>query len=605
MSESCDAAYMFPTSLKEVEKLGWDMIDIILFSGDAFIDHPSFGTAVIARVLQKEGYRVAVVPQPNWRDDLRDFRKLGPPRLFFGVNAGAMDSMVNHYTAARRLRSDDAYTPEGRAGMRPDYAVSVYTKILKSLYTDIPVIIGGIEASLRRLAHYDYWKDRLLPSVLVESGADYLVYGMGERSMVAAAHAIERGEPLWEIPQIGYFSQGTTLEEISRRGDCLLYPFEEALRDKRKFADNFEQFESQANRLHPARIIEPYSSGQVVINPTFLPATTEELDGWYALPYTKLPHPRYKGKKIPAFDMIKNSITIHRGCFGGCSFCTIAAHQGKFIQSRSADSVLAEVRKHTHHPEFKGVFSDVGAPTANMYMLGGKERKLCETCSRKSCLFPARCKNLNHSHKELLELYRSIDAVKGVKHSFVGSGIRYDLFMDENGFLDETSYIFFREVVTKHTSGWFKVAPEHTEPEVLKQMSKPSFELFAVLCREFDALMRSQGLNYKIVPYFISSHPGCTLRDMNALASHPSLRGIRLEEVQDFTPTPMTRSSAIYYTEMDIKSKKSIFVEKDPDRKREQKSVFFRKSPKSKINFVHLEKRTNIAASENKIEHGK
>ena len=568
-------AYMIPTSAKEIQKLGWEYVDIIIFSGDAYIDHPSFGTAVIARVLQSQGYRVAVVPQPNWQDDLRDFKKLGRPRLFFGVTAGAMDSMVNHYTAAKRLRSDDSYTPEGKAGRRPDYAVTVYSKILKKLFPDVPVVIGGIEASLRRFAHYDYWADKLFPSVLLSSGADILVYGMGERQIVALAEAYAQKKSPLEIPQIAYFSKD--FDGSEDEDTIVLHSFEKALNDKRLFVKNFDVIETQANKLSPKRIAEPYREGFVVVNPPYPPSTTEQMDSIYALPFTKMPAPRYKDKVIPAFDMIKNSITIHRGCFGGCNFCTIAAHQGKFIQSRSMESIVAEVEKLTGMPFFKGVISDVGAPTANMYTMGGKDKSKCAKCARKSCLFPKRCPNLDHSHENVLELYKRIEKVKGVKRSFVGSGIRYDLFLDENGFLDDTSYPYFKEVVTKHTSGWFKVAPEHTEDRVLKLMAKPPFALFSVLRREFDTLMRKEKLNFRIVPYFISSHPGCELSDMVALSKNKDLRGISLDQVQDFTPTPMTASSAMFYSQMDIRGEKPIFVEKNIAAKKRQKSLFHKK----------------------------
>lgn len=566
---------MIPTSAKEIQKLGWEYVDIIIFSGDAYIDHPSFGTAVIARVLQSKGYRVAVVPQPNWQDDLRDFKKLGRPRLFFGVTAGAMDSMVNHYTAAKRLRSDDAYTPDGKAGRRPDYAVTVYSKILKKLYPDVPVVLGGIEASLRRFAHYDYWADKLFPSVLLSSGADILVYGMGERQIVALAETCAKKQSPLTIPQIAFLTK--EVDGLEDEDTVVLYSFEKALNDKRLFVKNFDVIETQANRLAPKRIVEPYREGYVVVNPPYPPSTTEQMDEIYALPFTKLPAPRYKDKVIPAFDMIKNSITIHRGCFGGCNFCTIAAHQGKFIQSRSMESIVAEVEKLVGMPFFKGVISDVGAPTANMYTMGGKDKTKCAKCARKSCLFPNRCPNLNHSHENILELYKRIGKIKGVKRSFVGSGIRYDLFLDKDGFLDDTSYPYFKEVVTRHTSGWFKVAPEHTEDKVLKLMAKPPFALFSVLRREFDNLMRKEKLNYKIVPYFISSHPGCELNDMIALSKNKDLKGISLEQVQDFTPTPMTASSAMFYSGMDTRGEKPIFVEKNMTAKKRQKSLFYKK----------------------------
>ena len=470
---------MFPTSVKEVQALGWDYIDIILFSGDAFIDHPSFGTAVIARWLQKWGYRVAVVPQPNWRDDLRDFRKLGRPRLYFGLNAGAMDSMVNHYTASRRLRHDDAYTPDGKAGARPDYAVTVYTKILKELFPDVPVIIGGIEASLRRLTHYDYWKDCLMPSVLVSSGADYLCYGMGERPMLELTRGIEKGwnrHRMQQIPQIAFFVKGVP-SSVTGDGVLVLNSYEECCRNKRAFAENFHLIETHANMMHPDTIIEPVEDGYVKINPPFPPATTREMDSFWDLPFTKLPHPRYKGKRIPAYDMIKFSVNTHRGCFGGCNFCTIAAHQGKFISSRSEESILKEVEALNCLPDFTGNISDVGAPTANMYMMQGRNLELCDKCRRRSCLFPKRCSNLVCDHTRLMELYRKIDSTKGIRHSYIGSGIRYDLFLTEDGFVDDSSKPYLKTLVLDHTSGRLKVAPEHTEDHVLQKMAKPSFRL--------------------------------------------------------------------------------------------------------------------------------
>lgn len=567
---------MIPTSVKEVQALGWDYIDVILFSGDAYVDHPSFGTACIARYLQKWGYRVAVVPQPNWRDDLRDFRKLGAPRLYFGVNAGAMDSMVNHYTAAKRLRHDDAYTPEGKFGQRPDYAVTVYSKILKQIYPDIPVVIGGVEASLRRLTHYDYWQDRLLPSVLVSSGADYLCYGMGEKPMLLLTRAIEAGQnrhDIEKLPQIGFYKSG----HCKLKDALYLHSYEECCADKVAFAANFHEIETHANMLTPSVIIEPVGDGYVQINPTCPPSTQQEMDSYWDLPFTKLPHPRYKGKRIPAYDMIKFSINTHRGCFGGCNFCTIAAHQGKFIQSRSEESIIKEVKDLVNLPGFAGNISDLGAPTANMYGMGGKDKTLCAKCRRKSCLFPSPCLNLDRSHKRVLELYRRVDAVKGIRHSYIGSGIRYDLFLNEKGFVDESSCPYFEELVLKHTSGRLKVAPEHTEDKVLGYMAKPSFRLFERLRMEFDKLNRRHGTHTELVPYFISSHPGCTRRDMENLANNPALKGIWMEQVQDFMPTPMTTSSVMFYSGLDPRTMKPVFVERDPERKRAQKSFFFKK----------------------------
>jgi len=595
-----------PTSVKEVQQLGWDWIDIIFFTGDAFVDHPSFGTACIARYLEKAGYRVAVVPQPNWRDDLRDFRKLGAPRLYFAVNAGAMDSMVNHYTAAKRLRHDDAYTPEGRAGQRPDRAVTVYSKILKQLWPDVPVVIGGVEASLRRLTHYDYWDDRLMPSILVDSGADWLCYGMGERPMLELTRAIEAGrnrKQIESIPQLAFFKtgkvgvgravsepftrSGSRVSEAKRdsgetaaaapTGTILLNSYEKCCKDKAAFAENFHHIEIQANVLHAQTLIEPVGNGYVQVNPPYPPATTEEMDACWDLPFTKLPHPRYKGKRIPAYDMIKDSIITHRGCFGGCNFCTIAAHQGKFISSRSERSILEEVRKLAAMPEFHGNISDLGAPTANMYGLRGKNQDLCAKCRRQSCLFPGPCPNLDRSHERVLKLYRAVDAVKGVRHSYIGSGVRYDLFLDEKGFVDETGKPYLRELMLKHTSGRLKVAPEHTEDKVLHYMGKPSFRLFERLRIEFDKINRENGTHTELVPYFISSHPGCRLEDMRRLAANPCLKGIWMEQVQDFMPTPMTTSSVMWWSGLDPRTMKPVWTEKDMLKKKEQKALFFKK----------------------------
>ena len=569
-------SYMIPTSIKEVKALGWDYIDVILFTGDAFIDHPSFGTAVIARWLQKHGYRVAVVPQPNWRDDLRDFRKLGAPRLYFGVNAGAMDSMVNHYTAAKRLRSDDAYTPDGRAGQRPDYAVTVYTKILKEIYPEIPVVIGGIEASLRRVTHYDYWQDALKPSILVDSGADWLCYGMGERTMLEFTKAIEAGRnvsDIRKIPQLGFYMDG----RCKLKDAVILNSYERCCKDKVAFAENFHVVETYANMLQPPVLIEPVGKGYVQINPTWPPATQQEMDSYWDLPFTKLPHPRYKGKHIPAFEMIKFSVNTHRGCFGGCNFCTIAAHQGKFIQSRSEESIIKEIAGLNNLPGFAGNISDVGAPTANMYGMRGKNPELCAKCRRKSCLFPGPCKNMDRSHERLLKLYERIAKVKGIRHAYIGSGIRYDLFLDEKGFVDETSYPYLKELILEHTSGRLKVAPEHTEDSVLKLMAKPSFKLFERLRMEFDNIVYSSGKKCELVPYFISGHPGCGMREMQRLARTPALKGLYMDQVQDFTPTPMMTSSVMFYTGLDPKNLEKVFVERDLERKKEQKSFFFRR----------------------------
>ena len=573
---NCLSECNIPTSVKEVQRLGWDYIDVIFFTGDAFVDHPSFGTACIARYLEKFGYRVAVVPQPNWKDDLRDFRKLGAPRLYFAVNSGAMDSMVNHYTAARRLRHEDAYTPDGQFGRRPDRAVTVYTKILKRLWPDVPVVIGGVEASLRRLTHYDYWDNSIHPSILVDSGADWLCYGMGERTMLELTRAIESGRNLRQmenIAQLAFYRKGTCKLD----GALVLHSYERCLEEPRSFAENFHQIEIHANMLTPQTLVEPVGDGYVRVNPPLPPATTEEMDSFWDLPFTKKPHPRYKGKRIPAYDMIKDSIITHRGCFGGCDFCTIAAHQGKFIQSRSEESILKEVRELAAMPEFRGNISDLGAPTANMYGMHGKDPSRCAVCRRKSCLFPSACSNMDRNHERVLALYRRVDAVKGIRHSYIGSGVRYDLFLDEKGFVDGSGKKYLRELMLHHTSGRLKVAPEHTEDKVLYYMAKPSFRLFERLRAEFDKINREEGTHTELVPYFISSHPGCTLQDMRKLASNKSLKGIWMEQVQDFMPTPMTTSSIMFCTGLDPRTMKEVFVEHDPERKKEQKSLFFRK----------------------------
>ncbi len=561
-----------PTSAKEVEALGWDYIDVILFSGDAYIDHPSFGIAVIGRLLEAEGYRVAIVPQPNWRDDLRDFKKLGKPRLFFGVSAGSMDSMVNHYTAAKRLRHDDAYTPGGAFGFRPDYAVATYTKILKELYPHTPVVIGGIEASLRRLTHYDYWADGLKPSILVESGADLLMYGMGDRSIVEVAKALKNGynaKLLRKLPQVGFIADGSYVERLPKESTIVMHSFEECQRNKRAFGENFVKMEVESNRMAQTKtIVEPVGDRFVVINPPYEQMTTVEWEHSVDLPYPRLPHPRYKDKTIPAYEMIKHSVNIHRGCFGGCSFCTISAHQGKFVTSRSERSILAEIEKVKLLPDFKGYLSDVGGPSADMYRLGGKNTELCKKCVRPSCLTPRVCPNLNRDLTPLLDLYRKVREVKGIKKAFIGSGIRYDI-PDDGG-------RYMREVILHHTSGRLKVAPEHTEPHVLHLMRKPAWEEFEKLHAFFQRVCRDNGLRYQLIPYFISSHPGCREEDMKKLSTKTRALNLMTDQVQDLTPTPMTLSSVMFYTGEDPYTGKEVYVANSYEEKCQQKSYFFR-----------------------------
>lgn len=566
------AARFLPTSAKEVEALGWDYIDVILFSGDAYIDHPSFGVAVIGRILESEGYRVAIVPQPNWRDDLRDFKKLGAPRLFFGVSAGSMDSMVNHYTAAKRLRHDDAYTPSGQYGFRPDYAVTTYTRILKELYPHTPVIIGGIEASLRRLTHYDYWSDKLKPSVLIESGADLLMYGMGDKSIIEVARALHNGynaKLLRKLRQVAFVADGDYVAGLPADQTIRLNSYEQCCTSGKAFGDNFVKMEVESNRMEQNKyLVEPTGERFVVINPPHAQMTTDELDHSFDLPYSRLPHPRYKGKTIPAYEMIKHSVNIHRGCFGGCSFCTISAHQGKFVTSRSERSILAEIEKVKQLPDFKGYLSDVGGPSADMYRLGGKNTELCKKCTRPSCLTPRVCPNLNRNLTPLLDLYRKVREVKGIKKAFIGSGIRYDI-PDDGG-------RYMREVIVNHTSGRLKVAPEHTEPHVLKLMRKPMWEEFEKLHRFFGQVCRENGLRYQLIPYFISSHPGCREEDMKKLSTKTRSLGLMTDQVQDLTPTPMTLSSVMFYTGHNPYTGEKLYVANSYEAKCQQKSYFFK-----------------------------
>ena len=568
-----------PTSRKEMEMRQWEYVDIVFFTGDAYIDHPSFGAAVLGRVLEAEGYRVAIVPQPNWRDDLRDFRKMGRPRLFFAVTAGAMDSMVNHYTANKRLRSDDAYTPGGRHGMRPDYPTIVYTKILKELYPDVPVVIGGIEASMRRVTHYDYWQDKLLPPILASCPADLLIYGMGERPIVEVARRLAAGgstDSLCDIPQTAtYISDGKAPHPNEE--DVILASHEECLRDKRKQASNFKMVEEESNAYRAHYLWQACGKGVVRINPPYPPMTTEELDAVYDLPYTRMPHPRYKGKTIPAYEMIRHSVCLHRGCFGGCAFCTISAHQGKFISSRSQASILREVKAVSQMPDFKGYISDLGGPSANMYGMHGEREELCHRCRRASCLFPAVCPNLVTDHRPLTELYRKADALPGIKKTFVGSGVRYDLILHrhKDPAIADSGREYAEELVARHVSGRLKVAPEHTSDEVLRYMRKPSFELFYSFNTLFGKINRQEGLPQQLIPYFISSHPGCTEEAMAELAVATKHLHFHLEQVQDFTPTPMTLATEMYYTGIDPYSGERVYTARTAEQKLNQRKYFF------------------------------
>ncbi len=585
-----------PTSAKEVKLRGWDELDVVLFSGDAYVDHPSFGAAVIGRVLEAAGYRVAIVPQPDWHGDFRDFTKLGRPRLFFGISPGAMDSMVNHYTANRRRRSDDAYTPDGRPGMRPDMPSIVYSRILRQLYPDAPIILGGIEASLRRLSYYDYWEDKLRPSLLAECDADVITYGMGEQVTVEIAQRIdallkEQGSDspapsrqdivnlIADIPQV----VSRWPKVVEQEGDIVLHSFADCQRNKRDQAENFRHIEEESNKWHASRIWQQTGDMAILVNPPYPPLTTEQVDRAFDLPYTRMPHPRYNGKRIPAYEMIRHSICMHRGCFGGCAFCTISAHQGKFISSRSKESILREARQVTQMPDFKGYISDLGGPSANMYQMRGKDLSLCEKCKKPSCLHPQVCPNLNADHGPLLEIYKAVDALPGVKKSFIGSGVRYDLILNEgkNGEFKETNMKYAEELIRNHVSGRLKVAPEHTNDEVLNIMRKPSFELFHKFKRIFDEVNHKFGLRQQIIPYFISSHPGSTEVAMAELAAETKSLDFKLEQVQDFTPTPMTVSTEIWYSGIHPYTLKPCYCAHSAEEKLRQRAYFFWYQPEN------------------------
>jgi uncharacterized radical SAM protein YgiQ len=569
-----------PTTKKEMELRGWDRADIILFSADAYVDHPAFGAAVIGRTLERAGYKVAIVPQPDWHGDFRDFKKLGEPRLFFGVAPGCMDSMVNKYTANRRLRSEDAYSPDGRHDMRPEYPTIVYSQILRKLFPNVPVVLGGIEASLRRLTHYDYWQDSLRKSILCDSGADMIIYGMGEKPVAELAARLDRGEPigaLRDIPQTAVLCTEDNIPGGIGDTDVMLHSHEQCLADKKAQAENFKHIEVESNMLHARRILQQVGKKWVVVNPPYPPMTTEEIDASYDLPYTRVPHPKYKGKRIPAYEMIKHSVNIHRGCFGGCAFCTISAHQGKFISSRSKKSILNEVRQILKMDDFKGYISDLGGPSANMYGMSGNDKALCAKCRRPSCIHPQICPNLNTDHSRLLDIYHAVDALPGIKKSFIGSGVRYDLLLhkskDEN--TNRAARLYTEELIRKHVSGRLKVAPEHTSDHVLRLMRKPSFGQFQEFKRIFDRVNREAGLNQQIIPYFISSHPGCHEEDMAELAVLTKRMDFHLEQVQDFTPTPMTVSTEAWYTGYHPYTLEPVYSAKTQAEKLAQRQFFF------------------------------
>ena len=575
-----------PITKKETDLRGWSEVDVVIITGDAYVDHPAFGAAVIGRILEHHGYKVALIPQPNWRDDLRDFKKFGRPRLFFGISAGAMDSMVNHYTANKRLRSNDAYTPGGEAGFRPDYATITYSNILKKLYPDVPVVIGGIEASLRRVTHYDYWADELKPSIMLDSKADLGVYGMGELGIVEIAKALDEGKKIEEITNVPqtFFLKKKSQKLNSEWNDLRLASHEECLKDKKTYASNFKDVEIESNKKKANRLLQDVADYTLYINPPYPTMTEAQIDASFDLPYTRLPHPKYaKRGVIPAYEMIRHSVNIHRGCFGGCAFCTISAHQGKFVASRSKASIMKEVKQVTEMEDFKGYISDLGGPSANMYRMKGKDESLCEKCVRPTCIQPNICKNLDTNHHPLIELYKEVDKIPAVKKATIGSGIRYDLFLtneDPSGKLGYDEY--FEQLMKRHVSGRLKVAPEHSSDEVLRLMRKPSFNLFVKLKKKFDKVNEKHHLNQQLIPYFISSHPACTLVDMAELAVKTKELGYRLEQVQDFTPTPMTLATEIYYSGYDPYSLKPVFVAKTKQEKLDQQRFFFWYKPENR-----------------------
>ncbi len=590
-----------PTSVKEAKLRGWDDVDVVLFSGDAYVDHPAFGAAVIGRVIEHEGLKVAIVPQPNWKDDLRDFKKFGRPNIFFAVSSGSMDSMVNHYTAARRKRSNDAYTPGGKTGFRPDYAVTVYTKILKKLYPDVPVIIGGVESSLRRFTHYDYWSDKLKASVLWESGADLLIYGMGEKPLRNICRLMTKGVPinnLSTINQVGTVLDTHQIPENKKVEDIWLHSHESCINSKEKFAENFRTIETESNKIDSARLMQPIAEKTIVISPPEPPISEKEMDAIWDLPFTRLPHPRYHKKEpIPAYEMIRHSVNSHRGCFGGCSFCTISAHQGKHVVSRSPRNIKKEIKQITNMPDFKGHISDIGGPSANMYRMQGKDLSVCENCIRPSCIFPQTCSNLNLDHQPLIDLYQQAQKIPHVKKITIGSGIRYDMLFDKHGELTKQGARYGKQVIRHHVSGRLKVAPEHTENNVLQIMRKPGFHLFHKFQKFFENENQKAGLKQQLIPYFISSHPGCTWEDMANLTIEAQQNKIFLEPVQDFTPTPMTLATVMFYTGLDPYTMKPVPVARTDKDKKLQRSFFFWHKPaeRKKITaFLQKQKRRDL-----------
>lgn len=565
-----------PTTREEAAKRGWSELDVVFVSGDAYIDHPAFGVPLLARWLEKHGFRVGIIAQPDWRS--KDaFMSLGRPRLCFAVSAGAMDSMVAHYTPARKLRHDDAYTPGNRHGARPNRATIIYTSRLKEAYRDVPVIIGGIEASLRRFAHYDFWEDKVRRSIIFDAKADLLIYGMAERPLLEVIERLNAGEPFQDVRSVrgtcrvaGKSEAQDYLSPGSRENVLEIPSYEEAASNKSLFAEAFRLTSREQNPCSARTVVQRHGDRLLISTPPALPLSEAEMDAVYALPFEKAPHPSYR-ESIPAWEQIKTSITSHRGCFGGCAFCAIAMHQGRTIQSRSESSIVAEVKDLAGKSWFRGSISDVGGPTANMYGLSCGSAEANSVCCRASCLFPVICRHLATKDQRVVAMLRKVRSVEGVKHVAVSSGVRYDLM--------ERQAAYFRELVAHHVSGLLKVAPEHFAEHVTDLMRKPGRKAFDSFLRRFRDESERIGKRQQIVPYLISGHPGCTLADMLELALALKSLGFRVEQVQDFTPTPGSLSTCMYYTGIDPDSGKELYVARTDREKGLQKALLLWHQP--------------------------
>lgn len=563
-----------PITAEEMKQKGWDSVDFVIVTGDAYVDHPSFGTAIISRVLENAGYRVGIIPQPDFKN-IESVKIFGKPKYAFMINSGNIDSMVAHYTAAKRLRSEDMYSPGGVFGKRPDRAVTVYSKLVRKAFGDIPIIIGGVEASLRRFAHYDYWADEVMPSILVDSGADLLSFGMGEKQTVLIADRLRNGESIKDLTDI----DGTMFVTDSMEGiNALSVPsYSEVTESKKQYAIACRIEYDEQDSVRGKRIVQKHGNKYVVQNKPMAPLSTEELDAVYELPYMRYYHPSYEALGgVPAIKEVEFSITHNRGCFGACNFCSIAYHQGRQIAIRSKESVIKEAKLLTQNEHFKGYIHDVGGPTANFRTVSCEKQLKNGLCKGKKCLAPTPCKNLEVDHKEYLELLRELRALKGVKKVFIRSGIRFDYLLEDES--DE----FFEELVRHHVSGQLKVAPEHCSDYVLDKMGKPHIETYKRFANKFYKITKRQGKEQYLVPYLMSSHPGCRLTDAIDLALFLKQNNMRPEQVQDFYPTPGTISTCMYYTELDPYTLEHIFVPKTPSQKAEQRALLQYFKPQNK-----------------------